>query len=311
MSRLAYLAGPVDQAKGEWAEAKTEIEQELNVLGFDVFRPDLAFCAGPASAAIQTANDAVIDTAQAGVVCLPAGVPTLGTPVEVERMLARKIPVLVVTDLGKSVQLRSWESRGAYIANPGDSSLELGLLDLAARVTEQVSRPKIGESLRKAGDALRQMTRPGSLVFERVPSKWKGEVRAEGIDLLPRRSYGSDAGLDLVVAEDMLIDGYDFVDVPCGVKIDIPKGYWALITGRSSTLRKRGLFVSNGVIDEGWTGELFAGVQNLKGADTLVSAGDRIAQLILLPAPVVGFVPEWGRVPEKDRGERGFGSSGS
>lgn len=130
-------------------------------------------------------------------------------------------------------------------------------------------------------------------------------------ELLPSRGYDDDAGLDLYVSRDCVIGPHEFYDVPCGVKVDIPAGHWGLIAGRSSTLRKRGLLVNPGVIDAGWTGELFAGVQNLTGEEIEVDAGDRLAQFILLGACVVGREPCWGRVPQKARGESGFGSTGS
>lgn len=150
-------------------------------------------------------------------------------------------------------------------------------------------------------DQTPKATALADLIFEAVKSD----------SVLPTRGYDDDAGLDLYVAQDVEIGPHEFVDVPTGVRIDIPHGYWAFIVGRSSTLRKRGLLVNPGIIDAGWTGELFAGVQNMKDQTIHVAAGDRLAQLILLPAAVVGLEPVWGKVPTKARGERGFGSTGS
>lgn len=146
---------------------------------------------------------------------------------------------------------------------------------------------------------------PGELVFEPV----RGATGP--VHLLPSRGYDDDAGLDLYVARDYEIGPNEFVDVASGVKVDIPHGLWAMIIGRSSTLRKKGLLVNPGVIDAGWTGELFAGVQNMTDKTVEVAAGDRLAQLILLPAPVVGLEPVWGTVPAKLRGTNGFGSTGA
>jgi dUTP pyrophosphatase len=313
MSRLAYVAGPIDQADGRitnpswhWVNARAGVQRDLNSLGYDVFRPDRAWRPGPKSHAIQTANNAVIDVSAAVVAVLPAGVPTLGTPVEIEYALARKIPTLIVTNISNSVQVDSWVQRGALHATP--STVGAGLLDLQVRARKREA--EYAQVLAMNNLILRETRGAPSLVFERAELKWKDYDPADGIDLLPTRSYRDDAGLDLFVAEDFTVEGYSFADVPCGVKVDIPAGHWALITGRSSTLRKRSLLVNPGVIDAGWTGELFAGVQNMSGEPAIVKAGERLAQLILLPAPVVGYTPVWGRVPEKERGERGFGSSG-
>ncbi len=308
-----YLAGPVDQAvwdgpHEQWTGIRKTLVRELHDIGYDVFRPDRAFDAGPRSSAVQHANNAVIRQCAGLVAVLPKGVPTLGTPVEIEYALSHKVPVLAVTDLSGSVQVADWEGRGVVCCGP--DRIGVGLLELSARMTAQ--QKPLGQAFREAGEALARSLGSRPLIFERVESRYANydEAADKGIELLPRRSYSDDAGLDLIVSEDVVIEGHSFLDVPCGVKIDVPRGCWGLITGRSSTLRKRGLLVSNGVIDAGWTGELFAGVQNLKPDPEFVKAGDRVAQLILLPAPVTGYRPEWGRVPKKERGEQGFGSSG-
>jgi dUTP pyrophosphatase len=236
-------------------------------------------------------------------VCLPRGLPTLGTPVEVERMLGRRIPVLIVTDGRASVQLNSWAERGAVVCDPSEIELLVG--DLIRRVPDPVYRPPALEQLRRMGEQLQRALGPVPLIFEPV-----GAEPHDPEPRLPSRGYADDAGLDLYVVGDRMIPPGQFRDVPCGVRIDIPPGHWGFIVGRSSTLRKHGLLVNPAVIDAGWTGELFAGVQNLGENDVVVSHGDRLAQLILLPAAVTGRVPEWGRVPAKDRGENGFGSTG-
>lgn len=309
MSKLVYLAGPVDQAGKtfdnlsgiDWGRVRQDTVTELHDIGYDVFRPDRAFDAGLRSGAVQDANNAVIRQSAAVVALLPAGVPTLGTPVEVEYAMAQKMPVLVVTDLSGSVQVAHWESRGAVVCGP--DRIGVGLLELSARMTAR-GKP-MAQAFRDAAESLAAIGGSRPLIFQPVAG-----VGTE-IDVLPRRGYADDAGLDLIVSEDCEVGAYEFRDVPCGVKVDIPHGYWGMITGRSSTLRKRGLLVSTGVIDAGWTGELFAGVKNLGPLRVDLKAGERVAQLILLPAPVTNLRPEWGRVPKKARGEQGFGSTGA
>lgn len=126
---------------------------------------------------------------------------------------------------------------------------------------------------------------------------------------LPVRGYPGDAGLDLFVADSVHVYPGRFVDVPCGVAVDLPAGFWGRITGRSSTLRKRGLLVSEGIIDNGYTGPLFAGVWNLTNQPVVVHRGDRIAQLII--QRIESWQPVWGEVEPKDRGVNGFGSTGA
>lgn len=126
---------------------------------------------------------------------------------------------------------------------------------------------------------------------------------------IPTKAHAGDAGWDLYVAEDTRVRAGEFVDVPCGVGCALPTGTWGLLTGRSSTLRNRGLLVHQGVIDEGYRGELFAGVFNLTREDVLVEAGARIAQLIVVPmhAHAGVFVDQ---LRPGEREARGFGSSG-
>ena len=310
MSRLAYVSGPPHQVSDsiDWKGVGDTIQAVLHEAGFDVYLAERAFSRGSRSAAVLRANAAVIGTAQAGVVCLARYAQRMQQSADVERMAAARLPVLLVTDLTDSPQVDLWAGLGATVCRP--DSVELALRELAATAASRERKTSMGEALRQAGEKMRQQLGPVPLVFEPV-----GEDHVDTPSgpqhLLPDRGYEDDAGLDLYVSRYTEVAPYEFSDVPCGVKVDIPAGHWGMITGRSSTLRKRGLLVNPGVIDAGWTGELFAGVQNLTGTTVRVEAGDRLAQLILLPAAVTGREPEWGRVPVKARGTNGFGSTGS
>lgn len=128
---------------------------------------------------------------------------------------------------------------------------------------------------------------------------------------LPTRGHANDAGLDLYVSEDVVVPAGQFVDIPTDVAGALPEGFWGLLTGRSSTLRKHGLLVHMGVIDQGYRGELFAGVMNLTDKPVAIHRGDRIAQLILVPMSSRPYVPLGvDQLPEGDRGTNGFGSTG-
>ena len=69
------------------------------------------------------------------------------------------------------------------------------------------------------------------------------------------------------------------------------------------------LDVVNGVIDNGYTGELFACCWNRTGKDIKVEKGTRLAQFVLLPMFVPG-IKEVDALPQTQRGDTGFGSSG-
>lgn len=127
--------------------------------------------------------------------------------------------------------------------------------------------------------------------------------------VLPSKAFDDDAGFDLTVVETVTLEPGWTGDVRTGIAIGMPPGWWGRIIGRSSTMRKRGLLVVEGVIDAGFRGELFAGVYNPSDETKYVEAGERLAQLLFLPVPTVHW-SERRELTPSDRGVNGFGSSG-
>jgi len=129
----------------------------------------------------------------------------------------------------------------------------------------------------------------------------------------PTRAHADDAGFDLYVNGDWTIEPNHFVDIDLNCAVAFPEGSWGLLTGRSSTLRNRGLMVTQGIIDHGYTGPLFAGVWNLTSETVEVKHGDRIAQLVIMAnlAPFIVQIEETDELPQTTRGQNGFGSSGT
>jgi hypothetical protein len=67
---------------------------------------------------------------------------------------------------------------------------------------------------------------------------------------------------------------------------------------------------SPGLIDSGYRGEIQVVLLNTDREETFVAGvGDRIAQLVILPAPEISL-REVEELPESARGVRGFGSGG-
>jgi len=127
----------------------------------------------------------------------------------------------------------------------------------------------------------------------------------------PTKAYADDAGFDLYCDADLVIEPATFVDVPLGVAIKVPEGTWGLLTGRSSTLRKHGLMVAQGVIDCGYTGPLFAGVWNMTDKPVHITQNMRLVQYILMPNASLGVdAVQVDELPKTERGASGFGSSG-
>lgn len=126
----------------------------------------------------------------------------------------------------------------------------------------------------------------------------------------PTRAYEGDAGFDLYASRSLVIPAGGFADVHTDIAIALPPSLWCRVVSRSSTSRRHGLLVAEGIIDTGYRGEMFFGVWNMNKVEFPVNAGDRLAQLILMQhvAPVA-----WKQVdelPKSERGARGFGSSG-
>lgn len=137
--------------------------------------------------------------------------------------------------------------------------------------------------------------------------------------LPPTNAYAESAGWDLYVLEDTFIPVGSGVDVRSGLAVALPPGCFARIVGRSSTFRKRGLLVVEGIIDEGFRGELFSYVYNPENAIARevpgqygieLKAGESVAQVIVHEALPVQW--HWcpSELPPSRRGDQGFGSSG-
>lgn len=127
----------------------------------------------------------------------------------------------------------------------------------------------------------------------------------------PYKKHVGDAGWDLFVSEDCDIPPNETVDVHTGVRINMPPYVFARITGRSSSLRKYHLLVNEGVIDNGYTGELFVCVHNM-GTETFhVEKGTRLAQILFHVIEDIRWCPvKKIRTAPGKRGDAGFGSTG-
>lgn len=132
---------------------------------------------------------------------------------------------------------------------------------------------------------------------------------------LPLPSYArlGDAGADLIARDDVVLEhGGGRALVPTGVAIAIPDGYAGFVQPRSGLALKHGVTVLNspGLIDSGYRGELKVLLINTDPKDDFaVKRGDRIAQLVIQRVDAARFVVV-DELPESERGEQGFGSSG-
>lgn len=128
-------------------------------------------------------------------------------------------------------------------------------------------------------------------------------------------TYGTDfsAGADLYNLTDaaVTVEPHKTVLIKTGLAVEIPDGYCGLIFARSGLATKRGLAPANkvGVIDADYRGEVMVALHNHTDMPQTVEAGERVAQLAILPFLKAEFeVSE--ELSETVRGEGGFGSTG-
>lgn len=130
---------------------------------------------------------------------------------------------------------------------------------------------------------------------------------------LPERAHPGDAGFDLRSAIDVSMAPGERAIIPTGIAVAIPEGFAGLVQPRSGLAARHGIGVVNapGLIDSGYRGEIKVIAINLDPSEPFkVTRGDKIAQLVIYPVPAVTF-REVAELPRSERGESGFGSSGS
>jgi dUTP pyrophosphatase len=129
---------------------------------------------------------------------------------------------------------------------------------------------------------------------------------------LPGRAHPGDAGLDLHAAETATLAPGQRTSVGTGIAVAIPEGHAGLVLPRSGLAARHGITLANapGLIDSGYRGELRVLLLNADPTHSYeVSAGDRIAQLLVVPF-AHALPTEVEALDESARGLAGFGSSG-
>lgn len=129
---------------------------------------------------------------------------------------------------------------------------------------------------------------------------------------IPTQGSQYAAGYDLYAAIDtpITIKSEETVKIGTGLAFELPEGFFAGIFARSGLATKQGLRPANcvGVVDCDYRGEVIVAIHNDSNRNAVISPGDRIAQMILLPYQSMEFT-EVNDLNETDRGDGGFGSS--
>lgn len=130
---------------------------------------------------------------------------------------------------------------------------------------------------------------------------------------LPGRAHADDAGLDLRACEAARLGPGERAAVPTGLAVAIPSGHAGLVLPRSGLARDHGIALVNapGLIDPGYRGEISVLLLNTDPEmPFIVESGARIAQLVIVALAPADPVAVAG-LEETERGEGGFGSSGT
>ena len=135
-------------------------------------------------------------------------------------------------------------------------------------------------------------------------------VKLKGDDkmFVPQAKTDGAAGLDLVLANDVVLREGEVQKVGTGVHVEIPVGHVGLVFLRSSI---SDVTMTNGVgvIDSDYRGEI---ILKLRGVSrySRYTAGDRVAQLVVMKYLPVNVVVS-DQLSSTERGEGGFGSTGA
>ena len=125
---------------------------------------------------------------------------------------------------------------------------------------------------------------------------------------VPTRAYEHDAGLDLTTVETHTLKPGEGKIFKTGIAIALEPGYVGLVWDRSS-MGKKGIKTLGGVIDSGYRGEVGVILWNISQESHTISAGERIAQL-LVQTVATPQTKEVSDLSKTERGAGGFGSSG-
>lgn len=280
-----YLCGPIDQVDGEQASVWRKLvscrlaELGAQVLLWDPYLEGQRYRNNPRL--VHERNLQALSLSDLVLVCYLRGQQSVGTWEEVGLAVHLNIPILLATD--------DPEAFSYLLAGASNECCSPEPFLMAAEVyawskSHQLNRPYQPELL----------------------MEWTNDWA------VPHRPHADDCGIDLPAAQDVTVPEDGSVDVPLGVKVAIPPGYYGRLIGRSSTFARRGLLVVEGVIDSGYRGELFAQVILAPGAKgpIRIDQGERVCQLIVQPYASLVYRPVQ-ELPPGSRGGRGFGSSGT
>jgi len=153
---------------------------------------------------------------------------------------------------------------------------------------------------------------------EQFDSQFETKIQLEYTNISdneePNYAYESDSGFDLRSTEELWVQANSRLLVPTGLRFDIPDGYEIQVRSKSGLALNQGLMVLNspGTVDSGYQGEVKVIIFNTTNERIKIEKGQKIAQAVLCPVVNGKWVNlvKVEEIGEKDRNDKGFGSTG-
>ena len=122
------------------------------------------------------------------------------------------------------------------------------------------------------------------------------------------RAHATDAGADIRTPKTFVVEGGGSAIVHTGLHVETPAGHVTLIKSKSG-INIHGGVVCEGVVDEGYSGEIVVKLYNHSDRPVAFERGDKIAQLLIMPVLYADF-EQVEEISGGERGSAGFGSTG-
>lgn len=126
---------------------------------------------------------------------------------------------------------------------------------------------------------------------------------------LPHRAHATDSGADLFALTRTVLPPHAVTNVHTGVCVELPENTSGIIWGKSS-VESKGVKAMAGLVDAPYRGELIVCMYNLNDTEFIFEAGQKVAQLVVLPTIYPSF-EEAAELTDTSRGSGGFGSTGT
>lgn len=126
---------------------------------------------------------------------------------------------------------------------------------------------------------------------------------------IPTKKHSQDAGYDCFLIEDLVLKPKSHLRFNMGFAIEIKDGEMLTVRSRSST-KMKGVSCAETTCDPGYTGELYGFLINHSDEEITFTKGSRVVQLVFLKIQNNQELVE-GQLTTSERGQRGFGSTGT